>query len=274
MLDLVVPARVDEPAVVGAAAPWPQRDPPGPGDAAARRGRRGRAARRPTARRPRPGSVHQADRRVDVGRQPGQRVGDEEALHAAPARSGRGEMALGRRMPQLGQPRCLAARSSARVRARTASSYIRAAEDARPRRPPAPRAGRRGSGPRGTDRAAAPAGTGCDRCSSGPVNGVAPARRGVRRDRVVTAQQPVVERRAVRGRRRARWRAGSPGPPVRANAAARCGPARWSTRHCSRPARPGHQSGRPGWRRCSASSGARPGRWCRSAPAWRRSGRT
>ena len=195
MLDLVVPARLDDPAVVGAAVPRSQEDPAGPRDQPPSGDAQVGGLADPDLGALVLAGVHQADRRVDVGEKPGQGVGDEQRLHAT-ARSG-----------SASSPRA-AARHSSASRGASGSSWARV----RPRTRVVVHEG--GEGPDHlrdpllwldveeadleipTARPHRREQRGQVLVGIGERRG-APREVGVRRHRVPTAQQPVVERRAV-----------------------------------------------------------------------------
>ena len=148
------------------------------------------------------------------------------------------EVAVGRRAPQLGRAAVPRARARRAPGARTASSYISVAKvpTTSPIRSSGWTSRKRTSRYRPRGRTG---GNSVDRCWSGPVNGVAPRANAAY---AATGSLPRSSRssNAVRpGSTASHVESREPGPTDRAYAAARCGPARLSTRHCSRPARPG-----------------------------------
>ncbi len=202
------------------------------------------------------GRRHQPDARVDVGLEAGQRVDHEQdAGHAAPSRIRQAPVSA----------------TSSRPRAATSPRPYAASYQCCPGAAPRPPGGavpRRGTSSSCTHRDQRPRPAGrclvlldvgephlevaaarADRREQGGQVAAASARRTAsRRPRTRRTPSPG-PRLSAAGRRTpcgrgpppARWPTG-PGPVALAKAAARNGPARLSSRHCSSPARPGHQS--------------------------------
>ena len=248
--------RVDQPTVVAAPGARPQREPAGPRDdptaddgevlGLADPDRRVRAscvaAISPTLRRCRR-AARRAGRRRTGRRSCGTSpcgLGVASTTSSWPS-AGDGTPAVGAASHQCSREAATARPPGAPAPGRAAvvveQRPATAASDGRPRRRPA----RPGSAPRGSGPAAAPAGT----ASSGAA--ASPGRRTARRRRRRRRTPPPGRRRGAAGRRTpsgpgprpARWPAATPGPALRANAAARNGPARLQHPPLLEPRSPG-----------------------------------
>ena len=239
--------------MVTASRPRPQRDLPRPRDQPAGEEREILGLAHPHPRAVVLGRGHQPDAAVDAGVEPVERVDHEQRPgHAAPART----VELAQQLvtePRRARPgperRCARDRRAGAARAPPGPAPAGAGRRRRAGRraarrsaPPGGRAGRPGSAPRGSAPGDAPAGT----ASTGAGR---PARTGRRRRRTrctpSTGSSPWSSRssKPVRsGSTASQVARRESGPALRLSAAARNGPASSSTRHCSSPARPGHQS--------------------------------